>query len=844
MNPQDEGSRGVRDDRDGPLRDRTQRITRRYLSLLRDALLDEHYLENELRVEHLLECVTAGEEPDLKKVSNPTRHMATALRRRQQERRAGRLPGAEAGSGLASDALAYASLGRVRLDHLEGCLDVIRTQGIEGDLVDCGRGVGGAGIFMRGFLAAYDLPSARVWIADRFDGRSSGQGNGAGVFQTDLSTVREAFARFELLDDRVRFLQGSPAGTLAEAEIDRIALLRIDSHDSEEVRAVLDALYERVVPGGFVVLDRYGVAECEEAVDRFRSDRGVEDPLERIDWSGAAWRRGQSERPGQAPRAEPRPGVTTKELGVVVVLHNMRREAARTLHSLSRSYQRQVDDLDYEVIVVENGSRPEERLGEDFVRTFGPEFRYLDLGDDATPSPAGAINRGIAASSGRVLALMIDGAHLLTPGILSQAMLALSVHAPAIVAVKHWYLGPGQQPEAVSGGYDEDFEDLLFAQIKWPADGYRLFEIGHFIGDRDWFDGDWESNCLFVPRELIDQIGAMDESFSVPGGGFVNLDFFERAAGSPGINVVTLLGEASFHQVHGGTTTNVGEPDELVRSYDDQYEELRGRRFQVPPRTVHYLGTMPPAALRTRARRMDRFSHFKDAHAAASEMRPDRPVPVPQDLKSQFIDAFWRSGEWHRTSWLGRWTHRPATDLFAYQELICRLTPDWIIETRSGSGGRALFCASICDLIDQGQVLSIDPHPLAQAPQHPRVTFMRADPAAETMAAQAREIVGEGSRALVILGGGSWSQVLGAFRSFAPLVPVGSYLVVEDTILGGNPVWPGFGSGPSAPIRQIVDEGEFVRDASLERFALTFNAGGFLRRVRAAASPEPGSPAG
>ena len=62
----------------------------------------------------------------------------------------------------------------------------------------------------------------------------------------------------------------------------------------------------------------------------------------------------------------------------------MRREAARTLLSLSRAYQRGVDDLDYEVIVIDNGSAPEQRLGEEFVASFGPEFRYLDLGADAT----------------------------------------------------------------------------------------------------------------------------------------------------------------------------------------------------------------------------------------------------------------------------------------------------------------------------------------------------------------------------------------------------------------------------------------------------------------------------
>ena len=65
----------------------------------------------------------------------------------------------------------------------------------------------------------------------------------------------------------------------------------------------------------------------------------------------------------------------------------MKREAARTLHSLSRAYQRGVDGLDYEVVVVENGSAPDQRLGAEYVQSFGSEFRYLDLADNATPTP-------------------------------------------------------------------------------------------------------------------------------------------------------------------------------------------------------------------------------------------------------------------------------------------------------------------------------------------------------------------------------------------------------------------------------------------------------------------------
>src|SRR4029078_8462238 len=116
--------------------------------------------------------------------------------------------------------------------------------------------------------------------------------------------------------------------------------------------------------------------------------------------------------------------------------------------------------------------------------------------------------------------------------------------------------GPGQQATTIHEGYDREFEDALFEQIDWPAEGYRLFYIGHFGGRRDWLRLLWESNCVFVPRALLEQAGGLDEGFSMPGGGFTNLDLYERIDATPGVNIVTMLGEGSFHQVHGGVTTN------------------------------------------------------------------------------------------------------------------------------------------------------------------------------------------------------------------------------------------------------------------------------------------------
>ena len=278
----------------------------------------------------------------------------------------------------------------------------------------------------------------------------------------------------------------------------------------------------------------------------------------------------------------------------------------------------------------------------------------------------------------------------------------------------------------MADGYDRDQEDRLLRQIGWPADGYRLFEIGHFIGPRDWFDGEAESNCVFAPRSLIEQVGGMDESFSMPGGGFVNLDFFERLAGSPGVALVTILGEGSFHQVHGGTTTNFDMPEqrtEMIRGFARALRGAARAEFRIPNKHPYYVGSLPPIARRTR-RRLLGSEQFRVAHT--EDRRPSRPSPIPQDLRTEFADAFWRSEMSHRAKWLGRPTHRPPTDLFAYQELIVRLRPDWIVETRTGTGGRALFLATICDLVDKGRVISIGDQSLATPHTHPRITVLTA----------------------------------------------------------------------------------------------------------------------
>jgi cephalosporin hydroxylase len=843
----------------------------RYLRLLKGAVLNEHYLEQEVRIDHLVRSIDDDFSPSARNLRDPAREMKERTRSLRAARRVGRLKDDE---GERATYFPYTAMGRVRLDDLETRLDTIRTESVRGDLVEIGAGRGGAGVFLRGYLDAYDMLEPHVWVADEFRatpaghdprGESTPLGGGPGFpdLLADLTDVREAFDRFDLLDQRVHFLQGPPAETLPEAPTERVALVRIGEVDPEQAIAGLDAVYDRITLGGYVVVDRYASPALQAAVDAFRERHGVVDPIERIDFAGACWRKtvhrgtgpvGDAGAPDETEEAAASPatlgarqtagapllaarGGGRKDLSVVVVFYDMLREAPRTLHSLSRAYQQGIDDVDYEVIVVENGSSPGQKVDKAFVRSFGPEFRYLDLGRDATASPVPALNAGIAMSRGENIAVMIDGAHVLTPGVLRYGLLGLHSYAPAVVATQQWYVGPGQQGDAMAEGYDQAYEDQLFEKISWPEDGYRLFDIGSFIGDRDWLDGLWESNCLFAPRALFEQVGGFDESFSMPGGGYANLELYERLGATPGTAFVSILGEGSFHQVHGGTTTNLTEFEQRhdrLSSYARHYEELRGRPFRGHGQQIHYVGTMRPDAARTRARRRIAPEFFKRGITDGPDGPPTEPIPVPQDLRADAIEAFWHSLKWQDTNWLGKRIPKAPTDLFVYQEILNRVRPDWIVETGTAGGGRALFLASICDLIGHGQVLSVDKRAFEGLPTHDRIQYLVGPPHEDETAAQVRDIVGTKPRALVILGSrGTASRTIKEFRAYAPLVPRGSYVVVEDTVVNGHPVWSDFGNGPAEAVRSVVEErGDFAADLDLEKYLLTFNPGGFLKRVR------------
>lgn len=307
------------------------------------------------------------------------------------------------------------------------------------------------------------------------------------------------------------------------------------------------------------------------------------------------------------PSAEDKPrlrssldGSSVPKLSVVVVVYNIQREVPRTLLSLSAGYQRDIAPGDYEVIVLDNGSDP--ALDPEMVAGFGDNFRLIRL-DPAPPSPAHAVNRGIAEARGDVVGVMIDGARIASPGLLHFALHGAHLYSKAVVATLGWYLGFDFQRFAMRSGYDAAREDALLGSINWPEDGYRLFEISTLDESsvEGWFCPIAESNALFLKRELWDELQGVDERFDAPGGGLVNLDVFDRALGLPDAQLVILLGEGTFHQLHGGIATN-GAPEQQPENWQKwagQYAQIRQRDYQVPipARPASYVGTLSRAAL-------------------------------------------------------------------------------------------------------------------------------------------------------------------------------------------------------------------------------------------------------
>jgi hypothetical protein len=197
----------------------------------------------------------------------------------------------------------------VRLDNIRTCIERVLERNVPGDLIETGVWRGGACIFMRGCLKALGGAGRRVWVADTFAGlpepdparTKEHEFYHSDMMQTayrkmaaGIDEVKANFAAYNLLDDNVEFLPGLFKDTLKTPEITQLAVLRMDGDYYDSTMDSLNALYDKVSPGGFVIVDDYGEdkwTDCRQAVDDFRGSRSIVDPLIGVDSKCRFWQK-------------------------------------------------------------------------------------------------------------------------------------------------------------------------------------------------------------------------------------------------------------------------------------------------------------------------------------------------------------------------------------------------------------------------------------------------------------------------------------------------------------------------------------------------------------------------
>jgi cephalosporin hydroxylase len=213
--------------------------------------------------------------------------------------------------------------------------------------------------------------------------------------------------------------------------------------------------------------------------------------------------------------------------------------------------------------------------------------------------------------------------------------------------------------------------------------------------------------------------------------------------------------------------------------------------------------------------------------------------PMMNDQK-RIIESFhklyyegYESGKtWANTYWLGVRTLKCPLDLWIYQEMIFDIKPDVIIESGTAFGGSALFLASICDLVNNGEVITID---MAKdlRPSHPRIRQLLGSSTADEVVQAVRSLINGKGAVLVVLDSDHHKEhVLSELRIYSTFVTKGSYIIVEDTNINGHPVRPEFGPGPMEAVDEFLKENDdFVVDKTREKLLLTMHPKGYLRKI-------------
>lgn len=255
---------------------------------------------------------------------------------------------------------------------------------------------------------------------------------------------------------------------------------------------------------------------------------------------------------------------------VIVASYNMEEFLTNTLFSLSRYYQ---NLNNYEVLVFSNGGK---KINKNFFYKFGKNFKYKHI-VDAEPHPFYEINNFIKNTNYENIVIVCDGGRICSYNILEDYNKLLNEDKNNVCICPGYHLGFDLQRKSVKFGYDREFEEKILFNSRWWLEKSSIFDISVFGGSTNknlYSVMPLETNCLGINKDLFLEIGGFTKGFKIPGGGQINLDLFQKICKNESISINYFINHGTFHQLHGGASTNSKDFASQKRNEDSELKNL------------------------------------------------------------------------------------------------------------------------------------------------------------------------------------------------------------------------------------------------------------------------------
>lgn len=227
-----------------------------------------------------------------------------------------------------------------------------------------------------------------------------------------------------------------------------------------------------------------------------------------------------------------------------------------------------------------------------------------------------------------------------------------------------------------------------------------------------------------------------------------------------------------------------------------------------------------------RAQVISQFEEFKK--------NPKSKQLIVDRFHKLFYDSHILQKTWNESTFLGTPIQKCPFDLFIYQEILFDIKPDIIIETGTAFGGSAHYMATICDQLNKGEIYTIDIQKFGKPPKHKRIHYLYGSSVDDDLVDQIERKIKPRTKVVVILDSDHTAKhVAKELEIYTKFVTKGSYLIVEDTNVNGNPVFPGHGPGPHEALQDFLETNtDYEADLDREKFMVSFNPGGYLKKVK------------